>query len=396
MAASMPLFDAMDRDDRPRTAGPDAEGLWSVSGLTSVLRAALEQGFGSIGVRGEISNLARPRSGHLYFSLKDSGAQIRAVLWKTDARRLVFEPEDGLAVRAWGGLTVYEPRGEYQLVVRKLEPLGIGALELAFRQVVARLQAEGLFDQERKRPLPRFPRRIAVVTSPTGAAVRDLIEVLQRRWPPAELLVVPSRVQGPGAATELAVAVAVANQIAGCDLIVLARGGGSLEDLWAFNEEVLARAIAASEVPVVSAVGHEVDVTVADLVADLRAPTPSTAGTLIVPDARELAAGLAGLQLRLASALQGRTIQARAAVDALAGRAQRAIERTLDQKRRDLSRLAAQTEALSPLGVLARGYSLTTRADDGVVVRRPDDIPPGSRLRTRLAEGEVFSRVEPA
>ena len=230
--------------------------------------------------------MSRPRSGHVYLNLKDDAAQIRAVMWKADARRLAFDLEDGTAVRAWGRLSVYAPRGEYQVILHAIEPEGIGALELAFRQVFERLKAEGLFDPERKRPLPRFPRRIAVVTSPTGAAIHDFIRVAKRRWPAVEILVAPTRVQGPGAAAEVAAAIALANSVAGVDLIVVARGGGSLEDLWAFNEEAVARAIAAARRPVVSAVGHEVDVTIADCVADLRASTPSVAGELCVPDAR--------------------------------------------------------------------------------------------------------------
>ncbi|MEO6808454.1 MAG: exodeoxyribonuclease VII large subunit, partial [Isosphaeraceae bacterium] len=215
---SLPLFDRL--DELAETP------LWSVSELTFLVKETLETGFAEIGVRGEVSNLARPRSGHVYFSLKDDAAQVRAVLWKRDAQRLVFDLTDGLAVRAWGALTVYPPRGEYQLSVHKIEPEGIGALELAFRQTFTRLSAEGLFDPARKRPLPAFPGRIAVVTSPTGAAVRDFLEVIGRRWPAVEVLIVPSLVQGPGAAEQVAAAIRLANRVSGVDLIVLARGGG--------------------------------------------------------------------------------------------------------------------------------------------------------------------------
>jgi exodeoxyribonuclease VII large subunit len=388
MASSFPLFDPIGR-----RAALDEDGLYTVSGLTAQIRAVLEGDFGEVGLTGEVSNLARPRSGHVYFSLKDDSAQIRAVLWKADARRVVFDLEDGLAVRAWGGLTVYEPRGEYQVIIKRLEPVGIGPLELAFRQVVQRLAAEGLFDPGRKRPLPRFPRRIVVVSSPTGAAVRDFLKVTGRRWPSAEVLLAPSRVQGEGAAAEIAAAIALANRVPGVDFVVLARGGGSLEDLWAFNEEIVARAIFASALPVVSAVGHEIDTTVADLVADVRAPTPSAAGEMCVPDAAEVLAGRDGLRDRMARALSARARDARAGLDRLADRAQRALAIDLDRKRRDLARLAAQLEALSPLGVLARGYSLTQRLEDGAVVRSPADAPAGTRLRTRLAAGEVVSQV---
>ncbi len=388
MATSFPLF------DRSNGSPSDSTGLWTVSELTARIRAVLEADFGDVGLRGEISNLARPRSGHLYFCLKDESAQIRAVLWKSTAQRLVFELEDGLAVRAWGELTVYAPRGDYQLVIRKIEPEGVGALELAFRQTVARLQAEGLFDPARKRRLPPFPRRIVIVSSPTGAAVRDLIHVIGRRWPVAELLVVPSRVQGEGASAEIVKAITLANRVAGADFLILARGGGSLEDLWAFNEEVVARAIFHSRLPVVSAVGHEVDVTIADLVADLRAPTPSAAGELCVPDIREVRGALDILRNRLARGTSTYLRQARTNLETLADRAKRALTLSLDQRRRDLARLAAQLEALSPLAVLARGYSLTLKEDGATVVRSADQVQAGDRIQTRLASGSLVSRVE--
>ena len=281
------------------TDDPSGPSFCTVSELTAQIKMVLEEGFAEVAVQAEVSNLARPRSGHVYLSLKDDSAQIRAVLWKSEAQRLVFDLTDGLAVRVWGRLAVYAPRGEYQLVIRRIEPEGIGALELAFRQTVARLAAEGLFDPARKRPLPRFPRRIVVVTSPTGAAVRDLLQVIGRRWRASEILIAPSRVQGAGAAAEVVAALALANRVAGADLIIVARGGGSLEDLWTFNEEVVARAIVGSRLPVVSAIGHEIDVTIADLAADRRALTPSEAGEICVPDAEEVRRALDRLAQRL-------------------------------------------------------------------------------------------------
>lgn len=370
----------------------DEAPLLSVSELTALVKATLEEGIGEVGLRGEVSNVSRPRSGHVYFSLKDESSQVRAVMWRSVAGRLVFDLADGLAVRAWGELTVYEPRGEYQIVVRKIEPEGIGALELAFRQTVARLVAEGLFDPARKRPLPRFPRRIAVVTSPTGAAVRDLLEVLGRRWPRGEVIIIPSRVQGAGAAEEVALGIGLANECSDADVIILARGGGSLEDLWAFNEEVVARAIVGSRLPVVSAVGHEVDVTIADLAADVRALTPTHAGLICAPDVREVRAALDTLRVRLTRGLSTPIVEARDRLSTLADRADRAIARRLESRRADLARLAASLEALSPLGVLARGYSLTLKGD--AVVRSADEVRPGDRLRTRLAKGTIVSRVE--
>jgi exodeoxyribonuclease VII large subunit len=375
--------------DFDRSATP----FCTVTELTARIKSALERGFPEVALRGEVSGVARPRSGHVYLNLKDDGASIRAVLWKGDAQKLVFDLTDGLAVRVWGRITVYAPRGEYQLTIQAIEPEGIGALELAFRQLVTRLTAEGLFDPARKKPLPRFPARIVVVTSPTGAAVRDFLDVTGRRWPLSEILIAPTRVQGPGAAEEIAAAIALANLVRGADLVIVARGGGSLEDLWAFNEEVVARAIFASRLPVVSAVGHEIDTTIADLVADFRAATPSVAGERCVPDSLEVRQTLDRLSDRIARAGRGRIDEARARLELLADRANRAIQRTLDDRKNRLARLATGLEALSPLGVLTRGYSLTQK-DDGTLVRSPGDVNPGDLIHTRLASGRMTSRVE--
>jgi exodeoxyribonuclease VII large subunit len=376
------------------TDDPAGLSLCTVSELTSQIKLILEEGFAEVALRAEVSNVARPRSGHIYLSLKDDAAQVRAVLWKGEAQRLVFDLTDGLAVRAWGRLTVYAPRGEYQVVIRRIEPEGIGALELAFRQTVARLAAEGLFDPARKRPLPRYPRRIVVVTSPTGAAVRDLLQVIGRRWKASEVLIAPSRVQGAGAAAEVVAALELANQVAGADLIIVARGGGSLEDLWTFNEEAVARAIVASRLPVVSAIGHEIDVTIADLAADFRAMTPSEAGERCVPDARDVRRDLDHLAARLDHTGRSLVNEARARLDRLSDRASRALRRDLDGRRHHLARLAASLEALSPLAVLARGYSLTFQADGTTLVRSAADVRPGDPIQTRLASGRLISRVE--
>jgi exodeoxyribonuclease VII large subunit len=382
--SSFPLFDRRN----------DAAPLLTVSELTAIIRETLETGFADVGLCGEISNLAKPRSGHIYFSLKDDSAQIRGVLWKSAARRLVFDLADGLAVRAWGAITVYPPRGEYQIVVEKIEPEGIGALELAFRQTVARLTAEGLFDPARKRPLPRFPRRIVVVTSPSGAAVRDLLQVIGRRWSATEILIAPTKVQGAGAAEEIVAAIELAGRVLGAELVIVTRGGGSLEDLWAFNEEIVVRAIVASRLPVISAVGHEIDLTIADLAADRRALTPSEAGEICVPDSTEVRHRIDTLRDRLARGTRTHLEEARGSLDSLADRARRALERALDQRRHALARLAAQLEALSPLAVLARGYSLTLRADGTTVLRSAGEVEPGDQIQTRLASGSLVSRVE--
>ncbi len=394
------------------------EGSLTVSQLTAQVKELLEAAFPTVWVRGEVSGLARPRSGHIYLTLKDERAQIRAVLWRNTAERLRFNLADGQEVLCRGNLAVYAPRGEYQLVVQKLEPAGMGALELAFRQLREKLGREGLFDPERKRPLPRFARRIAVVTSPSGAAVRDFLQVLHRRWRGADVLIIPTRVQGQGASAEIAAAVRTASQLSPPpDCLVVTRGGGSLEDLWAFNEEPVVRAVAASAVPVVSAVGHEIDVTLCDLAADVRALTPSQAAELLAPDAAELRAALAQLRRRLAAALRGRLADGRArlraieasavfrrprrliedrarTLDELEQRAARAVCQRLDRARQRTEKLAARLDALSPLAVLARGYSVTQRTADGQVVRTAAQLAPGDSITTRLAQGRAVSRVE--
>ena len=288
----------------PPASGPAAtprprRQVLSVSELNAIARAALESTFPGVWVEGEISNFKRAPSGHLYFTLKDSAAQVGAVLFRSQAAGLRFRPEDGLKVQAFGRVSLYEARGSYQIVLDRLEPAGLGALQLAFEQLKARLQSEELFDPERKRPLPVLPRRIGIVASPGGAALRDILRVLERRFASLDVVIAPSRVQGEEAAAEIAESIRRLNRLGGIDLLVLARGGGSIEDLWAFNEEVVARAIVASEIPVVSAVGHEVDVTIADLVADLRAPTPSAAAEMIVRSRAEFLEAIVTLRRRL-------------------------------------------------------------------------------------------------
>lgn len=365
----------------------------SISELTERIKRRLEAEFAEVALHGEVSNVARPRSGHVYFTLKDDLASIRAVMWKNDTRRVAFDLTDGLAVRALGRLTVYPPRGEYQIVVREIEPEGIGALELAFRQRYAKLALEGLFDPGRKRPLPRFPRWIVIVTSPTGAAVRDILQVTSRRWKCASVLIAPARVQGVGADREVVAAIQLANRVAVADVIIVARGGGSLEDLWTFNEESVVRAIVASRLPIVSAVGHEIDVTLADLAADRRALTPTEAGEFCVPDSREVGLHLDRLADRLRMAGLGRLRDARARLEQLSQSARQALEHDLLSRRHRVARLAASLEALSPLAVLARGYSLTFRDDGKTVIRNSQDVNTGELIHTRLATGQITSKV---
>jgi exodeoxyribonuclease VII large subunit len=314
--------------------------VYSVSEITAKIRDALESDFSDIWIDGEISNFRRAASGHLYFILKDADAQLRCVFFRQDARLLRFRPDDGLAVRARGRLTVYESRGEYQLLVQLLEPLGAGALQLAFEQLKKKLADEGLFDPDRKRPLPLLPRRIGLVTSPTGAVIADMIRILRRRFPGLHLRLYPVRVQGDGAAEDITEAIRYFNRGAAVDLLIIGRGGGSLEDLWPFNTEIVARAIAASTIPVISAVGHETDFTIADFVADLRAPTPSAAAELAVRTRDDFSAAIGNLQDRL-----GRAARYRLAM-ALQRLTEIGVERPLGVLRRRLARAAQRTDEL--------------------------------------------------
>jgi exodeoxyribonuclease VII large subunit len=394
------------------------ERILSVWELTARIKDLLETSFPDVWVEGEISNLSRPRSGHVYLTLKDERAQLPAVLWRTTARRVRFDLHDGLEVICRGHVDVYPPHGKYQLIVDEIQPKGIGALELAFRQLHDKLARQGLFEAARKRPLPRLARRIAVVTSPTGAAIRDFLEVLRRRSPWVDVLVVPVRVQGEGAAEEIAEAIGLVNRLAQpVDCLVVTRGGGSLEDLWAFNEEVVVRAIFASRIPVVSGVGHEIDVTLSDLVADVRALTPSDAAQRVAPAADEIAGLLRQYQKRLLAALRSRSLAARSRLDALAAhrvfrrpleairererrldeltaRFGRAIRNRVELTRRHADSLAARLDSLSPLAVLGRGYSLTPRVPDGAVIRDARELAVGDQLNTRFARGQATSRVE--
>jgi len=320
------LFSIPFEDEEPeRTAPADAPApperrVCTVAELTAAIRGLLEDTIGEIWVEGEISNCRVWNTGHVYFTLKDASSQIKAVMFRTSLRYLRFKPEDGLHVVARGRISVYEPKGEYQLVCEHMEPHGVGARQLAFEQLKKRLQAEGLFDAKRKRPLPALPRRIGIVTSLDGAALRDIIKVLRRRAPRASLLIRPTRVQGEGAADEVARGVKALTRVDGVDVIIVGRGGGSVEDLWAFNEERVARAIAASPVPIVSAVGHEVDVTIADFVADLRAPTPSAAAEMVVAAHQEFSNRIDRLIGRLHGSARGLIQDRRAAVHALLSR----------------------------------------------------------------------------
>jgi exodeoxyribonuclease VII large subunit len=393
-----------------------APRIYPVGAVVAGVRRLLEERVGSIWVVGEVSNLRRPSSGHLYFTLKDAEGQLRAALFRGSARRLAFEPEDGLEVLVYGQITVYGERGELQIVVRELEPRGTGALQLAFDQLRRRLESEGLFAGERKRALPRVPRRIGVATSASGAALRDVLEVARRRLPGLPLRLASCRVQGLGAEHSVADALELLARHGDVDLILLVRGGGTLEDLQPFNSESLARAIAQCRVPVVAGIGHEVDVTIACLVADARAPTPSAAAELAIPDARALAAALARSRDHLMRAMRTALGQQRAAwlagdtalrahapaqrialgrerLDAARRGLARAMSGELERRRARLGHSAVALDSLSPLAVLGRGYGLVRRARDGAIVRDAADAPPGESLDVRVARAELEVRV---
>jgi exodeoxyribonuclease VII large subunit len=405
-----PLFAAAEEPRVPK--------VLTVGQLSLLIEATLETMFPSLWVSGEITEVTRPHSGHIYFTLRDDTAQIRAVIWRSAAARLKFRPEEGQQVICQGGLDVYPPRGTYQLVVQQIEPQGLGALQLALKQLQQRLAAEGLFDAAHKKTLPTFPRRVGFVTSPTGAAIRDFLQVAARRFRGVDVLVIPAKVQGEGAAKEIVRGIELANRVRpALDVLVVGRGGGSPEDLWCFNEEAVVRAIYASRIPVVSAVGHEIDVTLADLVADVRALTPSEAAERVIPSAENLKSQLAAQQRRLAAMLLAKAVAARRHLEQLAAtrvlrnprvliddlsyrldeldlRAARAVGRRVRGLREQVNGMASRVEALSPLAVLGRGYSVTTHEATGRVLSAADESLVGNRVRTRLASGAFVSRVE--
>lgn len=394
------------------------ETVFSVTELNNRIKGLFELDpmLQNVCVRGELSNYKVYPSGHHYFTMKDAESSIRCVMFRSSASKLRFRPESGMGVTAFGRVAVYTRDGAYQLYCTDLQPQGMGDLHVAYEQLKAKLSAEGLFAPEHKKSIPRFPDRIAVITSGAGAAVRDIIRVSGKRWPMAKLIVLPVRVQGVEAPPEIVGAINYANRHHVADLIITGRGGGSIEDLWAFNDERVARAIYASEIPVISAVGHEPDVTIADFVADLRAATPSNGAELAVPDQAELRETLMSAEIRAMQAmkkkldalrrslneLSGRRVmqsptgyidQKRMELDYLRSRLASAAEKTVGGSRREYVRLAASLDALSPLKVLSRGYSVATRAD-GHVLRRVNDADDGEMIDVRLTDGSLSCRVE--
>lgn len=395
----------------------DNQDVFSVSDLNNYIKNLFESNrtLTAVSVRGEISNFVNHRSGHLYFSLKDADGQIRAVMFRSRAASLKFLPESGMKVIIHGSVTVYPRDGSYQIYVSSMQPDGIGALYLAYEQMKARLAEEGLFDEEHKKPIPMIPSRIGVITSPTGAAVRDIINVTGRRFPQADVYVFPALVQGEGAEQSLIYALDYLDRSRLCDVIIIGRGGGSIEDLWAFNSEKLARRIYEAETPIISAVGHETDFTICDFVADMRAPTPSAAAEIAVPDRREFMMRLDSYDERLNLALLSKIDRARERFEYIKGVVGKHTPANLIEARRDLlsrfsekagllitarvenarsnlSAYAGKVNALSPLSILSRGYSIAEY--DGKVINSTKELNVGDKIDLIMSDGVIGATVD--
>jgi len=392
------------------------EAVYSVAEITQEIKILLESSIPAIWVQGEISNFVHHSSGHKYFSLKDEDAQISAVMWRSRTSSLFFTPKNGTKVLAFGTIRVYEKRGTYQLDVQKMIPAGIGELQMAFEQLKQKLNEEGLFDAEFKKPIPEFPEKIGIVTSPTGAAVHDLIQVLQRRFPAVKIFLRPTKVQGEGAAQDIAQAIKEFNEFGQVDVLIVGRGGGSLEDLWAFNEEVVARAIFASKIPIISAVGHEIDFTISDFVADLRAPTPSAAAELVVPLAQDLLARVNSLQrdnfmnfsrriaelrdklenLRLSYGFRrplDLILQHRQRLDELEHVIQITMGNKLSSLSKNLQQVNQRLSGLHPESVLKRGYSLVWKNEDHHILRDATALETNKSVHVHFYRGGVDAQV---
>jgi len=390
--------------------------FFTVSEITRGIRTSLEHKFSNIDVLGEISNVRKPSSGHIYLTLKDKNSQLQAVVFRNSASRIKFELKDGMEVVSFGSVTVYEPRGQYQLIINKIEPKGIGALQLAFQQLKEKLEKEGLFDHAHKKNIPFMPKKIGIVTSPTGAAIKDILNIIDRRFANVEILIYPVKVQGEGAAQEIAEAITELNNYSDIDVIISGRGGGSLEDLWAFNEEIVARSIYNSKIPVISAVGHEIDLTIADLVADKRALTPSEAGELVVPRKDLLIEKTEKFKTRLLQSLTGKLRLSKEKLDRIANsyairqpfdkfnrwqqklddlsqRLNLNITHALNSEREKLSGIVGKLESLSPLNVLKRGYTITTKQEDNKSLRYITDLSKGDKIKTNLSRGSIISEI---
>lgn len=389
--------------------------VYTISELNQMVRSLLEDAFASVWVAGEISNFACPSSGHWYFTLKDAGAQIRCAMFSGRNRVTGFKPTNGTQVLAHAKISLYEARGDYQIIVDFMEEAGDGALRRAYEILKAKLAAEGLFEPAHKKSLPTLPKSVGVITSPTGAAIRDILSVLKRRFPSLPIIIYPTAVQGTQASLQIVNALQTANARKECDVLIVARGGGSLEDLWCFNEEIVARAIFASEIPIISAVGHEIDFTIADFVADVRVPTPSAAAELVSPDqtgwqqaltklysnlVRETLDTLKQKQHLLINLYKrlrhpGQRIQDQfQRVDEMEQRLQRAIHFRLQQKQQQLINLTRALDAISPLATLARGYAIVTAEKTGEVIYNARTVTIGEQIKARLGQGELICTID--
>ena len=395
----------------------NSKKIYSVSELTRGISLLLEGSFKNIWVEGEVSNFVLHTSGHCYFSLKDQDSVILCVIFKYAAAKLKFRIENGMSIICSGKIGVYGKRGQYQLYIDKAEPKGIGALQIAFTQLKEKLYKEGLFDEAHKRPIPEFPKAIGIVTSPTGAAIRDILNIINRRFEGAHIILFPARVQGEGASEEIICGIEAFNEAGNVDVIIVTRGGGSLEDLWAFNEEPLARSIYNSGIPVISAVGHEIDYTIADFVSDLRAPTPSAAAELVVRKKEDIISDIEDFVSRLKQALGNRINIAQRQLEGIMNRYAfkqplflieqyqqlvdekvKSLSQGLDffllSKQQSLGAMQGKLSALSPVAILERGYSITMTMPDSRIIKDNAKVKSGTQIKTRLAKGELISRVE--
>lgn len=391
--------------------------IYSVSELTKYIRVIIEDSFPGVWVEGEISNFVLHTSGHMYFTLKDAGSTLKCAMFKRANEKLKFKPQNGMKVICFGSVSVYEARGDYQLIAEEIEPKGVGALQLQFQQLKEKLAKEGLFDERHKVPIPHLPTRIGIVTSPTGAAIRDILNIVRRRFSNIEIIINPVKVQGEDAKDEIASAIRQFNKLKNIDVMIVTRGGGSLEDLWPFNEEVVARAIYDSAIPVISAVGHEIDYTISDFVADFRAPTPSAAAELVIPRKEDLASLIDTALARLRNALTGRIdilahklaalrdsyilrqplniiTQYEQRIDDLAKSLGISIDHLVKMRSENFRFLAGKLDSLSPIAILSRGYSITTKLPDGVIVKNSGTLKKDDIVETRLGKGKFRSRVE--
>lgn len=368
--------------------------IYTVSQLSASIKIVLEDSFQNIWIEGEISNFDRPSSGHFYFTLKDERSELKCVFFKSSNEKIKFEIKDGMQVLCCGRISIYEKRGVYQLYVTKMEPRGVGELQLAFEQLKEKLFKEGLFEEAHKREIPLLPERIGIVTSVTGAAIRDILHVLDKRFSNVEVIINPVRVQGDGAREEIASAIEEFNALKNVDVMIVARGGGSLEDLWAFNEEIVARAIYNSKIPVISAVGHEIDWTISDFVADMRAPTPSVAAEIVIAKKSELESRLDEIEKKITGFPSDIVKEYEQRLDEIENGLVLRFRHYMELKEENFKLLSEKLGILSPVGILDRGYSISFKLPDRKIIKNNKDIKKGDLVETKVSKGSFTSRIE--